>query len=123
MVRASPHQGIGFGVQHYPIGATTMGWGVVIGAAALIATLAASTVVQAQPAMRAPLALGFAFVAAYAAYELTLFAATPALGGSASFTTAIVARIGLSSAAWLIGLLAICEMLRRSAGCGKSLAS
>jgi hypothetical protein len=115
------NQGIGFSVLHYPIDATTLGWGIVIGAAALIATLVASRVLQAQ--LRAPLALSLALVAAYGAYELTLLAATPVLGGGASFTTVIIVRIGLSSAAWLIGLAGICEMLRRSAGYGKRLAS
>src|ERR1700759_3527998 len=36
------NQGMGFGVLHYPIAATTMLWGSVIGVAALVATLAAS---------------------------------------------------------------------------------
>src|SRR6201994_4439857 len=41
------NQGIGFGVLHYPINATTMLWGLVIGAAALAGTLAASGVLRA----------------------------------------------------------------------------
>src|SRR5947209_18388535 len=36
------NQGIGFGVLHYPIDATTMAWGIVIGTAALTATRVAS---------------------------------------------------------------------------------
>jgi hypothetical protein len=117
------NQGIGFSALHYPIDPTTMAWGFVIGVAALIATTVASRVLQVPRSMRAPLAFGLALVAAYGAYELTLFAATPVLGGGASFTTAIIMRIGLSSAAWLTGLVGICEMLRRSAGYGKRLAS
>jgi hypothetical protein len=113
------NQGIGFCALHYPIDVTTMAWGMVIGAAALVATLAASGVLRA---WRTPLALGAAFVAAYTAYELTLLAATPLLGGAGSFTVAIVARVGLSSAAWLIGLAGIGELLRRSAGYGEHFA-
>jgi hypothetical protein len=56
--------------------------------------------------------LAIAFVAAYAAYELALFAVTPFLGGAGAFTAAIVTRIGLTSAVWLTGLVAACEIVR-----------
>jgi hypothetical protein len=106
------NQGIGFGVLHYPIDGSTVSWGLVIGAAALAATLAASSVLRASPRWPAPLALTLAFVCSYAVYELTLFAATPVLGGAHAFTTTIVARIGLTSMAWLLGLVALCEIMR-----------
>lgn len=41
-----------------------------------------------------------------------MIAATPFLGGEGAFTAAIVARIGLTSAVWLPGLVAICEIVR-----------
>ncbi|NPU09630.1 hypothetical protein HL666_02490 [Bradyrhizobium sp. 83002] len=106
------NQGIGFGVLHYPDDASTLAWGAVIGAAALSATIAARGVLQALRASQAPLALAAAMLGAYAAYELVLFAATPVLGGAASFTLPIVARLGLTSAAWLVGLVAVCEIVR-----------
>jgi hypothetical protein len=53
-----------------------------------------------------------AWMCAYSAYELTLFAATPALGGAGAFTSAIVARFGMISLSWLIGLVAVCEIVR-----------
>jgi hypothetical protein len=58
------------------------------------------------------LMLALTLVCAYAAYELVLFAATPFLGGKGAFTVAIVARLGLSSIAWLIELVAVCEIVR-----------
>jgi len=106
------NQGIGFGVLHYPIDASTMLWGLLIGAAALAGTLAAAAVLRASSRWPAPPALTLALVCAYATYELVLLAATPVLGGAASFTAAIVARIGLTSMAWLIGLVATCEIVR-----------
>jgi hypothetical protein len=106
------NQGIGFGVLHYPIDVTTLLWGLVIGAAALVATLAASAVLRATPRMPTPLALTLALVCAYAGYELTLLAVTPLLGGASSFTAVIVTRIGLTSMAWLVGLVAVCEIVR-----------
>ena len=106
------NQTIGFGVLHYPVDGSTIAWGFVIGAAALLSTAAASTVLRALPQGRTPLMLAITLVAAYTAYELTLLAATPFLGGEGAFTSAIVTRIGLTSAVWLVGLVAACEIVR-----------
>lgn len=106
------NQGIGFCALHYPIDASTIAWGFVIGTAALAATLVASTALRRSARIPAPLALTFALLCAYAAYEIVLLAATPVLGGAASFTAAIVIRIGLTSMAWLVGLVAVCGIVR-----------
>jgi hypothetical protein len=106
------NQAIGFGALHYPIDGSTIAWGLVIGAAALVATAMASVVLGVLLRVHTPLALAITLVAAYAAYEFVLFAATPALGGSGSFSIAIVTRIALTSAAWLAGLVAVCEIVR-----------
>ncbi|RXT45983.1 hypothetical protein [Bradyrhizobium betae] len=106
------NQTIGFSVLHYPVDGSTIAWGFVIGAAALLATAVSCTVLRMLPQGRTPLMLAITFVAAYAAYELALLAATPFLGGEGAFTAAIVARIGLTSAIWLAGLVAACEIVR-----------
>ncbi|MGJ4948134.1 hypothetical protein [Bradyrhizobium sp. HKCCYLS20291] len=106
------NQGIGFGALHYPVDATTLAWGAVIGTAALVATVAARGILQALRASPAPVAFVAALLGGYAAYELVLLAATPALGGGASFTLPIIARLGLTSAAWLVGLVAVSEIVR-----------
>lgn len=106
------NQTIGFGALHYPIDGSTIAWGFVIGAAALLSTAAASTVLRMLPQGRTPLMLAITLVAAYAVYELALLAATPFLGGEGAFSAAVVARIGLTSAAWLAGLVAVCEIVR-----------
>ncbi|WP_298243280.1 hypothetical protein [uncultured Bradyrhizobium sp.] len=106
------NQTIGFGALHYPADASTIAWGFVIGAAALLATAASSTVLGLLPQGRTPLALAITLVVAYGIYELALLAATPFLGGEGAFTAAIVTRIGLTSAVWLAGLVAICEIVR-----------
>lgn len=106
------NQGIGFGALHYPIDGNTLLWGLVIGAAALAATAASAGVLRSLPHINTPLALGLALIGSYGAYELALLAATPFLGGAGSFTAAIVGRIGLLNAAWLFGLVAVCEIVR-----------
>ncbi|MGY3035801.1 hypothetical protein ACVIIV_004971 [Bradyrhizobium sp. USDA 4354] len=104
------NQSIGFGVLHYPIDGRTIAWGFVIGAAALAATAASSAVIRMLP--RTPLVLALTLIAAYAVYEIALLAATPFLGGEGAFTAAVVTRIGLTSAAWLAGLVSACEIVR-----------
>jgi hypothetical protein len=111
------NQAIGFGGLHYPHDANTLFWGLAIGAAALAATAAAALVQHALSRGRQLAALGAALLAAYVAYELVLFAFTPALGGSGAFTPTIVARLSLLNVAWLVGLLAVCQaaiMLERA---------
>jgi hypothetical protein len=106
------NQGTGFGALHYPIDANTLLWGLAIGIAAAFATVTAAAALRALPRGRAPLALVLAILCAFGAYELALLAATPFLGSSGSFTVAIIARIGLLNIAWLIGLVAACEIAR-----------
>lgn len=106
------NQAIGFGALHYPIDANTMLWGLAIGAAALAATAASSAVLRALPQSRTPLVLALALVCAYVAYEIVLFAVTPLLGDAGSFTAAIITRLGLLNAGWLLGLVAVCEVVR-----------
>jgi hypothetical protein len=107
------NQAIGFGVLHYPIDASTILWGFVIGVAALVATLTARVVLSVLRQSTAVVGLALALLGAYCAYELVLFAATPVLGGGSNFTVAIVARLGLLSTLWLIALVAICECVRQ----------
>jgi hypothetical protein len=99
------NQAIGFGALHYPVDASTIAWGFVIGAASSLA-------LRGVPRMRWPLALGLALVCAYASYELVLLAATAFLGGAEAFAPDIVGRLGLLSFAWLLGLVATCEIVR-----------
>lgn len=106
------NQAIGFGALHYPIDGTTILWGLVIGVAALVATFVSSRVLRVLPQGWTTFALVAALICAYGGYELTLFAATPFLGGAGSFTAAIIARLGLLSVAWLAGLVAVCEIAR-----------
>jgi hypothetical protein len=106
------NQGIGFGAMHYPIDSNTTLWGLVIGIAALAATVTSAAVLRRLPQRSTPLVLALAFVCGYGVYEVALLAATPFLGGAESFTAAIVGRIGVVNVAWLIGLVAACEIVR-----------
>ncbi len=106
------NQAIGFGALGYPHDANTVLWGFAIGAAALIATAPSKLVLRSLRRAGSPATLGLALVGAYAAYEVVLFAFTPALGGAGAFILAIVARLGLLNLLWLIGLVAVCAVFR-----------
>jgi hypothetical protein len=108
------NQGIGFGALHYPIDANTMLWGLVIGLATLAATAISVAVLRLLAQGRTLLVLALVLACSYGAYELVLLAATPILGGVGAFTAAIIARIELLNMVWLIGLVAVCEIVRRS---------
>ena len=102
------NQAIGFGVLDHPADASPILWGVTIGVAALAATFFATMILRA---LR-PMGIAVALVRAYVAYELVLFAATLFLGGSSNFTAGSVRYLGTLNAAWRIGLVAACEVLR-----------
>ena len=105
------NQAIGFGVLDYPVELNTFLWGFAIGAAALIATVV-STLVRRLPSIGHLIELAIALLAAYVAYEVVLFAFTPVLGGAGAFTVAIIVRIGLLNVLWMIGLVAVYELLK-----------
>jgi hypothetical protein len=105
-------QAIGFGFLHYPADASTIMWGFVIGAAALTATVAAVLVLRVAASAKLPIGLGLALACAYAAYELVLVAATPALGGTGDFVLAIVAHLAVLNVLWFLVLFLACEIAR-----------
>jgi hypothetical protein len=106
------NQAIGFCALGYPHDLDTVAWGFVIGAAALTATIAAALVLRAAASMMLPIAFGVALACAYAAYEIVLFAATPALGGAGDFTLAIIGRLAVLNVLWFVGLFVACEVAR-----------
>ncbi|QUS39790.1 hypothetical protein RPMA_13790 [Tardiphaga alba] len=113
------NQIIGYSALHYPINANSLSWGIVLGLASLAATAAAKNVLNASARLTTPVALAIALAVAYTVYEITLFAFTPALGGTEGFAMDIVARIGALSALWLAGMVAACEIFRLLASAGQ----
>jgi hypothetical protein len=104
------NQAIGFAVLGYPLDATTIQWGFVIGAAALAATVAATAVLRVTRWAASPVALSLALGGACAAYELVLFAGTPFLGGAGNFTAMIIGRLAVLSLLWLVALVTACDV-------------
>jgi hypothetical protein len=98
------NQALGFLALGYPVDGSTFAWGGAIGVAALLATLAAAGIVEIGHRALWLQMLG-AFGAAFLVYEATLLLATAGLGGAQNFTLAIAAKLALSDAGWLIGIV------------------
>ena len=105
------NQAVGFGVLGYPWTLNTALWGLAIGAAAGLATLAAVGVLGRFHVSPGWLRLPLAFGAAFGVYEVALMAVALILGSGDVFTSAIIGRLALIDAAWLGGLLLVHAVL------------
>lgn len=103
------NQAVGVVALGYPLDVHSIGWGLAIGAAALLATAAASAV--AQTGLRHWLRLVLAFAAAFAVYEIALALVATVTGELTNFSPAIVARLAALDAAWLAALVVLREVL------------
>lgn len=110
------NQIIGFGLMGYPWDGSTLLWGAVLGAVALLST-AAARIVSMQVTRRSyGVVLVLSFAAAFVVYEGSLYIVSAAwLGGTEDFAGSIVAYIAGLNILAFIGLL-ILERLGRMVG-------
>jgi hypothetical protein len=101
------NQAVGFGALGYPWTLNTVLWGLALGAAAGLATLATSGVLRHFHASPGWLRLPLAFGTAFGVYEVTLMAVSPILGSGDVFAPALLGRLVLIDAAWLGGLMLV----------------
>jgi hypothetical protein len=101
------NQAVGFGALGYPWTLNTILWGLAIGAAAGLATLAAAGVLGRFHALSGWLRLPLAFGATFGVYEVALIAAAFVLGSGNVFAPALRGRLALIDAAWLGGLVLV----------------
>jgi hypothetical protein len=105
------NQALGFGVLGYPWTLNTMLWGLAIGGAAMLATVAASGALGRFRASAGWLRLPLAFGAAFVVYETAIMAASFSLGNGDVFAPALLGRLALIDAAWLGGLVLVHAVL------------
>jgi hypothetical protein len=106
------NQGVGFGLLSYPWTAKTFAWGMAIGGAAVLSMLSARWMTRRLGTFVAPLRMGAGFVAAFALYQLALYAvAVSWLGGTGAFAPGIVAHVLLVNAVTLVGLLGLGQLV------------
>ncbi|NCP15092.1 MAG: hypothetical protein GW858_13170 [Sphingomonadales bacterium] len=100
------NQVLGFGLMGFPWDGPTLAAGLSLLAASLIAFLAARFVAARGGALAT-------FLAAFAAFELSLFVYALAFGDPALFVPQIVAQIALNEALWFAGLWLGWQVLAR----------
>ena len=108
------NQILGYTVMGYPQTAYSVGWGLALGAAALLAGLVARLVLKGRRDFAILPMIG-AFAGAFVGYELLLFAYAQIVGGTDNFTTPIVMLILTNDALWFAGLGALYQVLTRTA--------
>jgi hypothetical protein len=102
------NQLVGFTVLHYPWTTSTFTWGVVLGAVAILATLASQWIAGRLVNARGAFTVTTTFLIAFAVYEAALFAVSATLlGGTEIYTAAIQGRIFAINAAAFVGLLVL----------------
>ena len=100
------NQVIGFTLLSYPQDAQGYAWGVIIGAAALIALGAAKVAFGAETRLLSIRSVT-ALVASIAAYQVVMFIGAAGLDGFASSTPEIVATVARNDVLWFAGLAAM----------------
>lgn len=106
LVAWGANQAIGYGLLGFPTDHATILRGVGIGVCALIA-FAVGRLGRRRDGSLSLARAAAAFVGAFAAYEVAMYGFALMLGGTGTFTPAIVRLIGLNDAAWFAGLMAL----------------
>jgi hypothetical protein len=104
-------QVIGYSVLHYPWTVDSFGWGVALGGAAIIATLTAQWVVVRLHAAHSSIRALAAFVAAFAVYEVGLYAvAVSMLGGTQGFAPPILVQVLVINTVTILGFCGLNQL-------------
>ena len=110
------NQAVGFGLLHYPWTAATFAWGLALGVAAVVGTLAALWTHRRLGSLPSLARSVAAFLVAFALYQLTLYAAAAAwLGGTEMFAPGIVSQVLVINAVTLVGLFALRQVVAGAA--------
>ncbi|HET8760147.1 MAG TPA: hypothetical protein VFN94_03715 [Nitrospiria bacterium] len=109
-------QVFGYTVLHYPQTANSVAWGLIMGAAAVLATVAAQRALQRSEGRPKTVAAFAAFLVGFVVHQVAL--AVPAvmgLGGLGGFKPAVIARVFMVNAGTLVGLMVL-NYLGRAVG-------
>lgn len=104
------NQFVGFVFFHFPRTPNTVLWGFAIGGAAMLSTVAASIVIK-RAVFPTVIRLGFALLVGYTIYEVALLVTALFLGGIETFSSIVVAQLGLVNLVWFVGLVALNELV------------
>jgi hypothetical protein len=102
------NQCVGYGMLGYPWTSNSVAWGIALGAATLLATVAAGAAFRMETAIPKAFRFAIAFVSAFLAFEAAIYvAALFFLGGVQDFTIGTVSHVFVINAATIVGLVII----------------
>jgi hypothetical protein len=104
------NQAVGFVLLGYPMDATSLAWGAMLGAAAIAATLVAQLCTRRLADLPGLARAGATLIASFVIYQVVLVAATPLLGGIESFAPAIVSQVFALNVFGFVGLYALTQL-------------
>jgi hypothetical protein len=106
------NQCVGYGMLGYPWTFNSVAWGIALGAATLLATLAAGGIYQMKTAIPKVFRFGIAFATAFMVFEAAIFVvALLFLGGLQDFTVGIVSHFFLINAATFLVLVVLYSLV------------
>ena len=109
------NQALGYGLLGFPSDPATIGRGLGIGASALLAFAIGRLWRSRGGALNLARAAA-AFAAAFIGFEVAMFVFALLLGGTDTFTPAIIRLVGQSEALWFVALIGLRMLLARVAG-------
>ena len=107
------NQILGFGLLGYPLTPYAIAWGIALGGAAVCTMLFAARLANGRRELGVSIVPVFAV--AFCAYEAMLFGVALVVGGTGTFTPAIVLQILSNDGLWFAGLMALHLGLTRTA--------
>jgi hypothetical protein len=105
------NQCVGYGMLGYPWTFTSVAWGLALGVATLLATVAAGGIYRMRRAIPGVLRFGVAFAAAFIVFEAGIFAGALFLGGLQDFTIGIISYVFVINTATFLGLVVIYSLV------------
>jgi len=105
------NQALGFFVLGFPWTPGVFLWGLMIGAAALLATVVADKALRHAPSANALARLGLALLLSFVMYEVALLPTAWWFDGWEMFKPAIVAELAFTNTAWLVGMVLLNEVV------------
>jgi hypothetical protein len=106
------NQCVGYTILRYPWTFSSVAWGITLGAATLLAVLAARSIYTLQRAILSAFRRATAFAAAFLVFEAALYAAAYfMLGGLQDFTVGIVPYVFAINAVSFLGLLVLYSLV------------
>ena len=98
------NQIVGYGLIDYPVDGESIAWGIIVGAASLVATFVTHHVGKVATHQSTLIRLAILFIAAFATYQIGLLLGSAFVSAHGGMAIDIVAYVAFINGTWTIGL-------------------